>query len=97
MRKQTFEKFLIVVDHHLGHVPGTVLLNEKAAHTEALTGGLKHGVGKDVHIVLAPQPSEDPNDPLNWPKPIKELNLLVLAFGATLHAAVSVKIFNLLI
>jgi hypothetical protein len=66
-------------------------LNEKAAHTEALTGGLKHGVGKDAHIVLAPQPSEDPNDPLNWPKPSKELNLLILAFGATLHAAVSVK------
>ena len=80
-----------MLDHHLGHVPGTVLLNEKAAHTEAVTGLLKHGTGKDAHIVLAPQPSEDPNDPLNWPKPLKELNLFILAFGATLHAAVSVK------
>jgi len=77
-------------DHHLGHVPGTVLLNEKAAHTEALTGLLKHGTGQNAHIVLAPQPSEDPNDPLNWPRPVKELNLFILAFGATLHAAVSV-------
>lgn len=70
-----------------------MLLNEKAAHTEVVTGGLKHGTGKDAHIVLAPQPSEDPNDPLNWPKYQKELNLLVLAFGGTLHAAVSVKLF----
>jgi hypothetical protein len=55
-----------------------------------VTGLLKHGTGKNAHIVLAPQPSEDPNDPLNWPRPLKELNLFILAFGATLHAAVSV-------
>jgi hypothetical protein len=78
------------LDHHLGHVRGTVLLNEKAAHTEILTGGLKNGTRKDRNIVLAPQPSEDPNDPLNWSKAKKEINLLILAFGATLHASVPV-------
>lgn len=52
-------------DKHLAHVPGTVILNEQDARSGSLTAGLKHGTGKDSHIVLAPQPSEDPNDPLN--------------------------------
>jgi hypothetical protein len=29
--------------------------------------GLKHSTGKDKDIVLVPQPSESPRDPLNWP------------------------------
>lgn len=28
---------------------------------------LKHGTGKFSHILLVPQPSDSPNDPLNWP------------------------------
>ena len=48
------------------HVPGTVLLDDQSAHAEDVAGGLKHGTGRDTHIVLSPQPSEDPNDPLNW-------------------------------
>lgn len=26
---------------------------------------LKHGQGRFAHIILVPQPSDDPNDPLN--------------------------------
>lgn len=26
---------------------------------------LKHGHGRNTHIILAPQPSDSPNDPLN--------------------------------
>lgn len=48
------------------HVPGTVLLDDHSAHAEDVARGLKHGTGRDAHIVLSPQPSEDPNDPLNW-------------------------------
>jgi hypothetical protein len=55
------------------------------------TTGMKHGVGRDAHIVLAPQPSEDPNDPLNWSSLRKELNLIVLGFGTILHGAVVVR------
>lgn len=29
------------------------------------TEQLKHGTGKFSHIILVPQPSDDPNDPLN--------------------------------
>ena len=79
-------------DRVLEHVPGTVLLNEKGADLSTIgTSGLKHGVGADSHIVLAPQPSEDPNDPLNWSKFRKELNFLVLSLGCILYSAVSVQ------
>ena len=81
---------ILTLDHHLEHVPGTVLLNEKGVESVTQTAGLKHGVGRDAHIVLAPQPSEDPNDPLNWPRLRKEVCFVVLSFGSILYAAVSV-------
>lgn len=51
---------------------------------------LKHGTGKDAHIVLSPQPSNDPNDPLNWPRWKKEMIIAVLAFGGMLNAGTNV-------
>lgn len=77
----------IIDDTKLAHVPGTVLLDEEAGHTEEQTGNLKHGIGKDSHIILAPQPSEDPNDPLNWSQFSKDFALTVLCFGAVINAA----------
>src|SRR2546423_9752153 len=82
----------IVDDHNLSHVPGTVLLDEQAGHTEEQTSNLKHGSGRDSHIILAPQPSEDPNDPLNWPQMRKDLSLAILCFGAIINAATQVFI-----
>ena len=75
----------------LENVPGTVLLNDEAAHAEEKTHDLKHGTGKDAHIVLSPQPSEDPNDPLNWPMWRKELIIVILSLGAMLHAGTNVS------
>jgi len=46
------------------HVPGTTLLD---VHGQAAADGsrvLKKGTGRNSHIVLVPQPSDDPNDPL---------------------------------
>lgn len=56
---------------------------------------LKYGVGKYSTVELSPQPSEDPNDPLNWPLWKKNLNLTVLlsmvaVVGAMKTALVSV-------
>lgn len=70
------------------HVPGTVLLDQTAAHSEQQTGRLKHGTGKNSHIVLAPQPSEDPNDPLNWSSFKKHLVLAIIFFGVIIHGCV---------
>ena len=64
----------ILEDRYLENVPGTSLFNDdpNAAALSAFEGydlsRLKHGSGKNKHIVLVPQPSDDPNDPLNWPK-----------------------------
>ena len=84
---------MLTLDHKLPHVPGTVLLNDEAAHTD-VTAGLKHGTGRNAHIVLAPQPSEDPNDPLNWAQWKKEMNALILLLGAMLNAATNGPLLN---
>lgn len=46
-------------------VPGTVHVERLTAQQQQLTSNLKHGTGKDEHIVLVPQPSDSPNDPLS--------------------------------
>jgi hypothetical protein len=50
------------------HPPGTVLLANNAFGIEnaeaVISHRLKHGTGKNAHIVVVPQPSYDPNDPL---------------------------------
>jgi hypothetical protein len=74
----------------LSHVPGTVLLDEIAGHSENTTTNLKHGTGADSNIILAPQPSEDPNDPLNWSMFRKNLALYTLCFGSIVNAACQV-------
>jgi hypothetical protein len=80
------------------NVPGTVLLNvnelQQDAPSALMAKELKHGTGRNSHIILSPQPSDDPNDPLNWPQLSKDVNLLVLSLGAMLHAAVSVFAFQ---
>jgi len=85
---------VLTTDTKLPHVPGTVLLNDEAAHSESVTGGLKHGTGRNAHIVLAPQPSEDVNDPLNWQSWKKELCLIILVYGSMLNAATIGPLLN---
>ncbi|KAL7793080.1 major facilitator superfamily domain-containing protein [Trichoderma ceciliae] len=48
---------------------------------------IKYGSGKFSHVELVPQPSDDPQDPLNWPQWKKELNLMSLLFMASLIGA----------
>ncbi|KPI35680.1 putative MFS-type transporter [Cyphellophora attinorum] len=76
------------------HVPGTVLLDQQAAHSEATTGRLKHGKGRNSNIVLAPQPSEDPNDPLNWSQMRKYFVISIIFFGVIIVAGVPGPILN---
>lgn len=75
----------------LQNVPGTVLLNDAAAHVDEAVHNLKHGTGRNSHIVLSPQPSEDPNDPLNWKPWRKELIIMILSLGAMLNAGTNVR------
>lgn len=55
-------------DHQLEHVPGTGLLSDRGiVHGNTITideaSNLKRGTGRYAHVVLIPQPSDDPNDP----------------------------------
>jgi hypothetical protein len=72
----------------LPHVPGTVILDDGVlpAVLEA-TGGLKHAKGKKGgHIVLNPQPSEDPNDPLVSRTNLQHAHQIDIEFRRTGHS-----------
>lgn len=84
----------ILEDNKLPHIPGTVILEETAAQSQELTGGLKHGTGRNANVVLVPQPSNDPNDPLNWPQSKKLTALGITCIGAVLYAAVVSAMLN---
>ncbi|RYP62647.1 hypothetical protein DL771_009640 [Monosporascus sp. 5C6A] len=45
---------------------------------------IKYGTGKFSTVELSPQPSDDPEDPLNWPLWRKHLNFAALLFMVTL-------------
>ncbi|KAI0319957.1 MFS general substrate transporter, partial [Amylostereum chailletii] len=86
--------FGILEDKHLEHVPGTTLLSDLGivhGHRVAIDAAtpLKRGKGRDSHIILNPQPSDDPADPLNWPRWKKEACFWTLAFAASLDGALS--------
>lgn len=46
-------------------VPGTVYVERETDILRNLTSNLKHGSGRDENIVLVPQPSDSPSDPLS--------------------------------
>ena len=85
---------IFTTDNKLPHVPGTVVLDDdvdrNVDHQQTIS--LKHGTGSDAHIVLNPQPSEDPNDPLNWPMWKKEMVVYIILFGGLMNTAVNVSL-----
>ncbi|PIL28613.1 hypothetical protein GSI_08655 [Ganoderma sinense ZZ0214-1] len=63
----------VTEDHKLSDAPGTGPLSTKANRAPSDEAGvLKRGTGKSSHVVLLPQSSDDPCDPLNWPRWKKE-------------------------
>ncbi|KAJ2901617.1 major facilitator superfamily domain-containing protein [Zalerion maritima] len=61
------------------HVPGTVLLDSSEDPSAEHLAHLKRTTHRGKSIILVPQPSEDPNDPLNWSLWAKDL--LTLLYG----------------
>ncbi|KAH8697941.1 major facilitator superfamily domain-containing protein [Talaromyces proteolyticus] len=71
-----------------GFVPGTVFLGgTKLESSQTPTQLLKKGKGKYSQVILSPQPSDDPNDPLNWPQWQKESILLIVGMSAAVAGA----------
>ena len=68
----------------LEHVPGTTPL-ENVADAAIPENGIVNGqllkYDKSGKTILVPQPSDDPNDPLNWPRWRKELFLVAALWG----------------
>lgn len=62
------------------HVPGTVLLSNAVDSATESLGHLKKITHGGKSIILVPQPSDDPNDPLNWPLWVKDLITLLYAY-----------------
>ncbi|KAJ4289662.1 hypothetical protein N0V90_010991 [Kalmusia sp. IMI 367209] len=87
----------IIEPKRSGQPPGTEYLVDTAqtsAEHEYEHARLKHGKGKKQEIVLVPQPSDDPNDPLAeidaiklWPTWKRETAFIVLFFNSIIFAA----------
>ncbi|THW55472.1 hypothetical protein D6D20_09455 [Aureobasidium pullulans] len=84
----------ILEDKKLPHVPGTVILGDETIRSDDLVGALKHGTGRNSHVILVPQPSNDPNDPLNWPQWKKVASFGITCWGTLLYGAVSIAMLN---
>ncbi|KIW20685.1 hypothetical protein PV08_01262 [Exophiala spinifera] len=72
-------------------VPGTSFMSDQddlpPEYSEIPREQLKHGKGRYSNIILVPQPSDSPNDPLNWPQWQKELILLIVGLSAAVVGA----------
>lgn len=83
----------VLEDTHLEHVPGTALLSDvigsdlRHHHGRLDTSLLKHAKGRNSDIVLVPQPSKSPNDPLNWPLWKKDLMLFIICIDTAVVGA----------
>ncbi|KAK4946042.1 hypothetical protein LTR10_014844 [Elasticomyces elasticus] len=88
--------FGILQEKSFEHTPGTAILHDDATAGVAAQAatGLKHGTGRYGHIVLVPQPTDDPDDPLNWPLWRKDLCLFSVALGSLCFTAVLVPMLS---
>ena len=88
----------ILEDHKLEHVPGTAMLADMQRSAAALGTDVLHVPGtvdlsrlkhtKKGDLLLVPQPSDSPNDPLNWSRWKKELFGIAWLFGCGAVGAV---------
>ncbi|CAK7232384.1 hypothetical protein SBRCBS47491_008251 [Sporothrix bragantina] len=75
----------------LEHVPGTSPLSEVGRSDAEIAQGIDPSLLKhdpSGNVVLVPQPSESPNDPLNWPRWKKEMFTVAIAYGCGCVGAV---------
>lgn len=61
------------------HVPGTVLLSE-SNDDHVVFHNVKTTKHRGKTIILVPQPSDDQNDPLNWPLWVRDLVTLLYGY-----------------
>ncbi|KUJ17693.1 MFS general substrate transporter [Mollisia scopiformis] len=71
------------------HVPRTALIyGAESSDVESVPRtSLKRGTGKNADIILVPQPSDSPNDPLNWPQWKKNMTFLSICLSVSMGSA----------
>ncbi|KAF2842675.1 MFS general substrate transporter [Patellaria atrata CBS 101060] len=82
----------ILEDTKLQHVPGTVRFGERNTQQDDVViegPDLKYDRSGSHAIILVPQPSDNPNDPLNWPLWKRDLILLTLSLLAVIASTLS--------
>jgi len=83
----------VLEDTRLEHVPGTALLTDVVGadhhhhHGTLDTSTLRHDKGRNSDVLLVPQPSRSPNDPLNWPLWKKDMMLLIICIDTAVVGA----------
>ena len=78
----------VLEDTRLEHVPGTALLTDVVGpHGILDTSLLKHDKGRNSDVLLVPQPSRSPNDPLNWPLWKKDFMLFLICIDTAVVGA----------
>ncbi len=70
------------------HPSGTVTLDDEVAPHHTDHSGIKH----DGNIVLVPQPTRDPRDPLTWSLTRRTWVCCVILLGTVVNCAVVVSI-----
>ncbi|KAI0815647.1 major facilitator superfamily transporter [Xylaria sp. FL0064] len=74
-----------------GHVPGTTRYFDDPGRPQTAAAGDARGLKCDysgpVPIILVPQPSDDPNDPLNWPLWRRDVITFILSLTAIFATA----------
>ncbi|EON66743.1 hypothetical protein W97_05989 [Coniosporium apollinis CBS 100218] len=83
----------VLEDRKLDHVPGTAtVLDDEARQREenvVVDPNLKYDRSGPHPIILVPQPSDDPNDPLNWPLWKRDVILVVLSLLSVIASTLS--------
>ncbi|KAK3060793.1 hypothetical protein LTS18_007675, partial [Coniosporium uncinatum] len=83
----------VLEDSRLQHVPGTEIAHDSSSHGHDegvyVDPNLKYDRSGPIPIILHPQPTDDPNDPLNWPLWRRDLILLLLSLLSILASTLS--------
>ncbi|KAF2873766.1 MFS transporter-like protein [Massariosphaeria phaeospora] len=69
----------ILEDGQMASPPGTAIIG---GSDDVDMGKNSDSLKRDGNVILQPQPSDSPNDPLNWSRAWKESILIVLAFSS---------------
>ncbi|XP_014554024.1 hypothetical protein COCVIDRAFT_106139 [Bipolaris victoriae FI3] len=77
--------FGVLDDPHMAAPPGTSTINDSGSSVDSKVDSSY--LKRDGDIILQPQPSDSPNDPLNWSPIRKECIMVLLAFSSGVTTA----------